>query len=261
MFYERKHSLSADTLRIEEGEDFSFPAHIHDSFELITVTRGRMRIGAGRNQYEVTAGQAVLVFPEQVHYLETAGESAHVLWIFSPEYVRAFADFALSHIPQSNLFELSEALLARLYSLSTDRRTLHVKSVLYSLMDEFDVKAAYTKRDAVKESLLLRIFDYVAAHYTASCTLENLCEATSYHYAYLSRFFSERTGLSFTQYVNSCRVVESCTRLAETSDSVTSIALDCGFDSLRSYHRNFRRYLGCTPTAYRLSHACFTKDN
>lgn len=254
MFYERKHSLCADTLRVEEGRNFSFPAHIHDSFELIAVTRGAMRIGAGSRQYEVKAGQAVLVFPEQVHFLEPEGECAHVLWIFSPEYVRAFSDCAFSHIPQSGLFNPTGALLERLLSLKTDRRMLHIKSVLYSLIDEFDANAAYEKRDPAKESLLLRIFDFVAGHYAQPCTLEDLCEATSYHYAYLSRFFSERTGIPFTQYVNSCRVVESCTRLAETSDSVTSIALDCGFDSLRSYHRNFRKYMGCTPTAYRRSH-------
>ncbi len=260
MFYERSHSLRADTLRIEEEEDFSFPAHIHDSFELIAVTRGVMRIGAGNRQYEVKAGEAVLVFPEQVHFLEADGECAHVLWIFSPGYVRAFADFALSHIPCTNLFRPSDALLAALLSLKTDRRTLHIKSALYSLMDEFDKRVSYEKRDSAKESLLLRIFDFVAGHYTEPCTLEDLCEATSYHYAYLSRFFSERTGITFTQYVNSFRVVESCTRLAETHDSVTSIALDCGFDSLRSYHRNFRRYLGCTPTDYRQSHVCSAEE-
>lgn len=254
MFYQKIHSLRADTLCIEGGEDFSFPAHIHDAFELIAVTRGAMRIGAGNRQYEVLAGQAVLVFPEQVHFLEALGACSHTLWIFSPEYVRAFADRALSHIPRSNLFSPSGALLEKLLSLKNDTRTLHIKSTLYSLLDEFDLNAAYEKRDPAKESLLLRIFDFVAANYAKRCTLEDLAAATSYHYAYLSRFFSERTGISFTQYVNSYRIVESCTRLTETSDSVISVALDCGFDSLRSFHRNFKKYLGCTPGDYRKSH-------
>ncbi len=255
MFYERNHSLKGDTLKVEEGSNFSFPAHIHEAFELIFVVRGEMRIGAGSRLYDVSENDAVLVFPEDVHFLEPNGDCSHVLWIFSPEYVRAFSKFAFSHVPESNVFRPSKALLERLLSLKTDRRTLHVKSVLYDLVDEFDAGATYAERDPEKENLLLRIIDYVSENYAQKCTLSDLGAATSYHYAYLSRYFSERTGLTFTQYVNSYRISESCTRLVETPDSVTKIALDCGFESLRSYHRNFQRCLGCTPATYRRLHA------
>jgi len=40
-------------------------------------------------------------------------------------------------------------------------------------------------------------------------------------------------------------------RLATTNESLSSIAYDAGFDALSSFHENFRRLNGLTPSAYR----------
>ena len=44
MFYEFHHSASADYFSIETGEDLTFPAHIHSSFELVTLQSGSMKL-------------------------------------------------------------------------------------------------------------------------------------------------------------------------------------------------------------------------
>ena len=47
------------------------------------------------------------------------------------------------------------------------------------------------------------------------------------------------------------RLTLACARLRDRDGTVTEIALDCGFNSLRSFHRAFRNYYHTTPTEYR----------
>jgi AraC-like DNA-binding protein len=47
------------------------------------------------------------------------------------------------------------------------------------------------------------------------------------------------------------RVKRCCERLAQTSESVTSIGISAGFGSSQYFSRVFRKYVGVTPTAYR----------
>ena len=83
MFYQQQNSLTENTLKLESGMDFMFPAHLHDAFEFITITEGEMEVTVDKKKYLLSAGQKLLVFPNQVHELSTLAHSRHFLCIFS----------------------------------------------------------------------------------------------------------------------------------------------------------------------------------
>ena len=224
---------------------------MHSAFEYIAATKGLLKIRVDGVLYEIKPGEAVLVFPEQIHSFESSEHACHRLVIFAPEYIKAFMPLCRDHVPQSSLFRPSEALFSAMETVSSDSGILRIKSILYLLADEFDSAAHYQKRHADEEKLLLRIFDFVGEHYSGVCTLKALSEALSYHYVYLSRYFSERTGISFSAYVGSYRIGESCYLLTNSDKSVTQIAFECGFDSLHTFHRHFKAGTGTTPMEYR----------
>lgn len=251
MFYETKHSIHGDLLKTEMGADFSFPAHLHNSFELITVTQGEMLVTVDKIQYTLTPGQAVLIFPNQVHSLRTEHHSRHRLCIFSAKLVQAYSSTYMSKLPESNLFSPRAFYLQDLWSLSGTDDLLKIKGVLYCLCSEFDAAANYRERSGEKGDLLQRIFAYVDANYSASCSLTDLAAATTYHPVYLSRFFKQCTGLSFTDHVNRYRIGEATYMLKNTRQKMIDIAFSCGFNSLRSFNRAFKAVTGMTPTEYR----------
>ena len=258
MFYENAHSLDSDLFKIEAGVNFSFPAHLHGGFELITVTEGKMLVTVDKKQYTVRRGSAVLVFPNQVHSLESRGRSAHVLAIFSQKLVRAYSAVFQSHVPSDNLFCPERDVGTLLSSLSQRCRevgTLELKGVLYSLCAEFDRGREYVPRSSGGE-LISAVFEFVGSHYRGDCSLSALSAATSYHYTYLSRAFKEITGLSFTDYVNRYRVSEACYLLKNSDRTVLRVALDVGFDSLRTFNRVFLRTVGMPPGEYRRAGRC-----
>lgn len=251
MFYQPQHSTNADTLQFEQGFDFSFPAHLHNSFELIVLTEGSMEVTVDRKKHTLSPGDACLVFPNQIHELHTPEQSRHFLCIFSSNHVHAYTKRITGRIPAENRFTPDPFYLKKLISLHGAPDILTVKGLLYSICAEFDRDMTYTERQADRNELLFQIFHFVETNFGAKCTLEQLSESTSYHYVYLSRYFKKCTGISFTEYVNRYRVNQACYLIKNSEQSILQTALDCGYDSLRSFNRNFKSTVGITPSEYR----------
>ena len=51
MFYQFNHLGSPDYLKVEYGENFSFPLHLHHCFEFVAVLSGEMQITVDKNEY------------------------------------------------------------------------------------------------------------------------------------------------------------------------------------------------------------------
>ena len=254
-FYESKSNLAADEIKIErsiEGmENFSFPAHLHGSFELITVTDGKLIVTVDKNEYLLERGKMILIFPNQVHELKSVGESSHYLCIFSPKLVAAYSKLTHASIPQSNLFSPSTHLIEDFLSLHQDNSLIKSKGLLYSICAEFDRDAAYRNRETSSGELLPTIFKFVENNFSTRCSLSDLAKSTSYSYEYLSKYFRRHTGITFTDYVCGYRINEARYVLQNSELSILQVSLECGFDSLRSFNRNFKKVLGITPSEYR----------
>lgn len=254
MFYEAKNYLTADTLKVERGTDFSFPSHLHGSFELIAVTEGAMTVTVDKTDYLLKKGKMLLIFPNQVHELKCCGNCSHILCIFSPKLVAAYAKRTISLIPQSNLFSPNSYLTDSFLSLSTDDSLIKIKGLLYSICAEFDSAASYAERGTDQDELLPVIFKFVEDSFSSDCTLKALAKSTSYSYEYLSKYFRDRTGITFTDYVCHYRINEACYILQNSEQSILQTSLECGFESLRSFNRNFKKALGITPSEYKMKY-------
>lgn len=249
MFYQFAHPAGPDYWRIETGENFSFPPHLHACFEFLTVQAGEMTVTVDGREYRLTAGQSLLLFPHQIHAL-TSTQSRHTLCIFSPQLVHAFAKRTAGLLPRDNRCDASHEIAAALQS-ADHRSLLMKKGVLYTLCGLFDDTAQYTPRSEVGDTLLHKIFAFVETAFADDCSLGALAAATGYDYAYLSRSFRRLVGISFNTYVNHYRLSHACYLLKNTGQSVLQCALDSGYASLRSFNRNFKEQFGVSPSEYR----------
>lgn len=251
MFYQSQYSLDADILKVEREIDFSFPTHLHNSFELITLIEGSMEVTVDKQKYRLEPGMACLIFPNQTHELYTPEHSLPFICIFSQKHVQAYNKKNQQKLPVSNLFYPDAFYLQKLINLDISDDPIAVKGLLYSLCAEFDRGMTYTQRKSDADYLLFKIFHFVETNFNRACTLTSLAEATSYHYVYLSKYFKQLTGISFTEYVNRYRINEACYLLKNAEQTVLKTAMDCGFESLRSFNRNFKAIVGISPSEYR----------
>ncbi|MBR5614646.1 MAG: helix-turn-helix transcriptional regulator [Clostridia bacterium] len=250
MFYQFQHFGISEYFCKEYGENFNFPTHLHQSFELICVTSGEMKITVDDKLYHLKKGESVLVFPHQLHSISSQN-SKHMLCIFSPELVKAYSSKILNKKPILNTVCLNKYLFDELDNLLDNSSSFEKKGILYSICAEFDKTAEYTKRLSCDESLLLNIFEFVEENYSGDCELQNLSQKTGYSYSYLSRCFKKITGISFNTYVNRYRISNACYLLNNSNCSILQCALDSGYKSVRSFNRNFMGVLDITPKEYR----------
>lgn len=250
MFYQFEHLGSPEYLKFEEGENFSFPLHLHQCFELITVTEGNMMVTVDKTEYSLSAGDSLLIFPNQIHSLES-NDSKHILCIFSARLVQAFASMRQGQRPLCNKFSAGPYVAEKLQQFKGETTTTFKKGLLYSVCALFDEGATYRTSEPEKEQLLFRIFSFVEENFKGDCTLAALSVKSGYDYSYLSRYFKKTVGISFNDYVNQYRISHACYLIKNTEFSVLECAFESGFSSLRSFNRNFKELYNLTPAKYR----------
>lgn len=249
MFYQFHHLGSPDYLKVEKGKDFSFPPHLHQCFEIIVILDGTMDVTVDGKVHTLAAGQSVLIFPNQIHAMRSS-RSRHLLVIFSPRLVQAYASRLADRVPEDNAFFPDGYLVEGLSKLHEAGKEMR-KGILYALCGQFDEGARYRERGADNKNLLYRIFSYVEQRYAEECTLGAMAETLGYDYSYLSRYFKKAVGLSFNEYVNHYRLSQSCYLLENSDRSILQCAMESGFSSIRSFNRNFKEQFGITPVQYR----------
>ncbi|MBQ8356655.1 MAG: helix-turn-helix transcriptional regulator [Clostridia bacterium] len=249
MFFESAHSLQKQEFRCTRGKNLKFPLHLHRSFEFCLCRRGQMTVTVGERQYLIGEGEAVLVFPFQIHAYHTEIEAHFTLCIFSPDMVPDFYRKTEHCLPVDNLFSCPEDIEGEWGNVFLQR------ALTYRICGLFDRGAVY--RAAEKKGsadILTRLLLYADRHFLGECLLRDAAAELGYDYAYLSKFFKRKTGFSFRAYVNLLRLNESVALLTSSDLSIAEIAARCGFGCMRSFDREFRQELVVTPAEYRKQH-------
>lgn len=250
MFYQNQHFGISEYFCKETGENFSFPSHIHHSFEFIAILEGNMTVTVGETDYELSKGEGVLIFPEQIHSLKSE-KSKHSLVIFSPDIVSAYSRKYASKIPFQNKINIPEYLISQFLDIDEASSVIKKKAILYGICSLLDETAEYVEKRGGEHRLLHDIFNFVENNYNKKYDLNTLGHKLGYNGTYLSRYFKEVTGISYTLYVNRYKINKACYLLKNTDKTILECACDCGYASLRNFNRNFKSIIGQSPKEYR----------
>lgn len=85
----------------------------------------------------------------------------------------------------------------------------------------------------------------------ASASLQSLADAMQINPVYLSRFFKEKTGVNFSDYITKRKMEAAASLLKETNNSVYQISELVGYSNDKNFSRAFKKYYGIPPAAYR----------
>lgn len=248
MYFFEDHGLEdKQTLKHLKLNSSTFPMHFHRAFEFIHVREGVMEIIIEEEVYVLKKGEAVLVFPNQLHQLTTPETSVSEVLIFSPELIGHFHSNYKNKEPLYNKLSdvppINDENLESIYAQ---------KSLLYNYCNQL-IKATCFSNSAVssKRKVVQNILLYVDSHFNEDCSLKAVAQNLQYDYAYLSKTFYQYTKLTFTEYLNRYRVAQAAEHLKQTDLTVKEIAEICGFANLRTFNRNFKRYTLLSPTDFR----------
>ena len=142
--------------------------------------------------------------------------------------------------------EIREALMECVTPSEMCRRLLKYTSERFS--SYYDVSAGSGN------SAVAIVKKYITKYYAQKITLEAAGAMVYLNPVYFSILFKKETGVNFSFYLNEYRIEMSKQFLRQMQYSVTDVALKVGFSSARYYAKQFKKYVGITPTEYRNIH-------
>lgn len=245
--------------------------HFHTYCEIFYLKTGSCIYSVENNLYHLTAGDVFIVTPGDTHCTRYEG-------LVPCERVVVYCK--LDIIPESfweqhsdihdNITRSGKVILVK-------KGQLQLEALLGRMLDENNIPDEYSyeflilqamelllciKRSGIfvyeqlrqKGSISTDIEDalrYIAQNYSLPITLEEVAENINLSPTYLSKKFKKVTGVTFKEYVNFIRIKQACQALLTTDDSITKIAVDCGFNSSNYFKDIFRKVNGVSPRTYR----------
>lgn len=98
---------------------------------------------------------------------------------------------------------------------------------------------------------MTRVFFYMQTHYNEKITLGQLAEMAHLSERHFSRKFREIYRQSPAQYLLGMRLRRATSMLEETDHSISSIALECGFNDINYFSKAFKEAYHASPSQYR----------
>lgn len=96
---------------------------------------------------------------------------------------------------------------------------------------------------------LARITDALSSDPADRRTLPQLCKGTGMSAKTAARRFEAETGMTFGEWRKQLRLLAALERLGE-GESVTTVALDVGYQDVSAFIAVFQKTLGTTPARY-----------
>lgn len=262
---------------VVRGSGYGAQWHFHPEHQLTLVLKSRGHRVVGDNISPLTTGDLVLVGGNVPHVWHqddiesSADDAVHAIvtrfrddflggdFMRTPEMepVRSLLRRAQRGLVVNAGTRLRVSRRMQAMAAATGlQRVIELLHILDDLAQSRDLKplASAGFRPELHETdqgRMGRVFGYIHEHLTEPISREAVAARASLSAGAFSRFFKTRTGKTLPQYVNELRVGRACSRLAETDDKVADIALDCGFENLANFNRQFQRLMNASPRAYR----------
>ena len=249
----------------------SVKIHWHDDIEIIVIKKGQGVVSVDLTSYNVIAGDMVFIFPGQLHSIEQKANFSmeYENIIFKPSLLKCSGPDLCNESFLKPLFsgkiKIQPVVNQQKISILIDeidnlRQTkpygyeLSIKANLFNisfeLINNFGTKEINNEKDKTLEKIKI-ILTYISENYKNIITVEDIANHCHYSKSHFMKFFKQKMGVSFIQYLNDYRLEVAADMLLASNDNILDIAENIGFENLSYFNRSFKQKYGITPGKYR----------
>lgn len=261
---------------VDEENTNALYLHCHPEAEFFFLEEGEVSFYVEGERYELQAGDGMFIPPQLVHRgVKQKGRSCdYSAVVFSlTEFILRWTTegnpFALALCSNRNAcivhlsrWEETDRAVLGILNRVGDYRNLPVQSYELRLFGEIlicfqelmnhHLSGVISSGDGDEMGRAIhRSVDYISRNYAEEMNLRDIAEPSGYSESHFCRCFKKVMGYSPFHYLNRYRVVKAAERLVNTGESITAIALACGFDDISYFNRVFRKYMSMAPGEYR----------
>lgn len=173
-----------------------------------------------------------------------------------------FDRFTMTLMPKSDVMRVIAPLFQKPENVEKSPRGTQEKrepsfSSAVTLMELKDAATARIRTlvqdaaDGMGAVSIAKVKLYVSQHCMQDITLKSTAKAFFLNPSYLSRLFSQKENITFTDYLNQQRIKIAMQLLRTTELSVEQIAERIGFTDYRYFEKVFKKYSAMSPCKYR----------
>lgn len=123
----------------------------------------------------------------------------------------------------------------------------------FATLEQHHLFSQTEKPDDHRVETIKTAITYIREHYQEKIYIRDIASFIGLNEQYFCRFFKKAIGLSPVEFLNEYRIRQAMRLLKESTVSVTDVCLECGYNNMGNFLREFRRYAGTTPLQYRKS--------
>lgn len=240
----------------------NFAKHIHDDKYMIGIClEGKNYFNMDNQDFEVTKGMVCLIPPNTVHSCKTTNidNKWQFLTCFIPKdffEVIAKSICNKSNFTFKNYFIKDNDLATYLEKIIRDTLT-HEKVFDNDIIDFITLfcEKYMTYKEKIKTIENEKFEDLFKFFKEEKYDLKELsfydmAKVMNMNPYYFHRVFSKSIGLTPQTFINFLRVSKA-TKLLTKYESLSQLALECGFYDQAHFTKEFKKYHGITPTKYK----------
>ncbi len=261
--------IHADSRVNEAG--FVMPApHCHPHCELFYIESGSGTFFIDNNMYGMREGDFLFIPPQVFHYTrytESAckryniffreGDVADDIKAAMPHGEKFFERVRIFRVPEAYRGQTA-ALAARMVKeekIGDGRTPPMMRTLLAELLLSCSRECAFLSELPADihttDAPIVKAAQFMSENYADDITAEDIAAEAGYSPNYLSKKFREAAGLGVHEYLTFIRLQHAALELLSTKDTVTEIALRCGFSDGNYFKDAFKKKYGVTPREYR----------
>jgi AraC-like DNA-binding protein len=257
---------------------FDAPWHFHPEYELTYIVRSHGKRFVGDHVEPFDAGDLVLLGPGLPHFWRNDDDyyqpdSDGVAEAIVVQFSQILGDNLMPQLPETQ--PLTALLNHARYGLRfSSEKVAEVKTAVESLLhcdglerllrllyllkplaedsnavmlasDNYELKATEAETERMK-----RVLDFMLAHFREEIRVDDMASVAGMAPAAFCRYFRKRTRKSFIEYLNELRISHARKLLVQSDLSISQVGLECGFNNISHFHRQFKLHNGTTPLKY-----------
>lgn len=242
--------------------------HFHSEYELYYLLSGTRKLFINNNFYTLKSHDLIIIGKGDLHRTSYITNTPH------ERVVIYFNDQWLAPYYQTYGIDLiNQCLLTHKRSLTDENQQYFIHLLTKIEQEQINPDAFSTNLiKAYFEELLIFLLRnqdtdnspsddsnadivkaarYICSNYETDLTLEQVASYVNLSPTYFSKKFKTSTGFGFKEYLIHIRTKEAAKQLLETNDSITTIAIRCGFNDSNYFGDLFKKITNFSPRMYR----------
>lgn len=251
----------------ENNPRYRMPLHWHLEYELITVLKGSFELSLDGSKTLLYAGDCAWIGDGVVHG-GIPGNCIYECVVFdlgtllhdTPVCSRSAAEFLANKNGFTSILKkgtVCAALADKIFETMEKEQQGYewiTIGLMWQLMGTLLSQKGVEKFSSESRNRINRlknVLTYIRNHYDSPITLEELASVAGMSPRYFCRAFAQITGKTPIAYLNYYRIETAGERLLMTNETITDIALSCGFNDTSYFSKIFTREKGVSPSQYR----------